>query len=204
MVPYFPSGTIHVAVVDPGVGTGRHSIVVSAGSQLFVGPDNGLMVPAASRLGEIRIYRITNFSLLGDVSATFHGRDVFARIGAYLSGGMPLEEVGQKTEDYVHLDLGSVEVGVNSISGQIIYIDDFGNAITNIQASDIFKIFHFGECIRVFTRQMRFIETYGFAGKGELLTLIGSHGFFEIAVNEGSAAKLLGIERGDEIVIEKR
>lgn len=204
VAPYFPKGTVHVAVVDPKVGTARNSIVISAGGHLFVGPDNGLMVPAASRLGDMQIHKITNFGLLGDVSATFHGRDVFARIGAYLSEGMPLKEVGETIVDHVHLDFEKVEVGANFISGQVIYIDDFGNVITNIQASNVFKMFHFEEHIRVFGNSMPFFETYGYAGEGELLTLIGSHGFLEIAVNGKSAAKVLKIERGDEVRIEKR
>ncbi|WP_370573160.1 S-adenosyl-l-methionine hydroxide adenosyltransferase family protein [Methanomethylovorans sp.] len=204
VVPYFPKGTVHVAVVDPGVGTARNSIVIYAGGHFFVGPDNGLMVPAASSQGDMQICKITNFGLLGDVSATFHGRDVFARIGAYLSGGMPLEEVGETTVDHVHLDFGTVELGANFISGHVIDIDDFGNVITNIQASDVFKKFHFEEHVRVFGKTISFLGTYGYAGEGELLALIGSHGFLEIAVNGKSAAKRLKIQRGDEVRIKKR
>ncbi len=204
VTPYFPKGTVHIAVVDPGVGTARNSIVISAGGHFFVGPDNGLLVPAASRLGYMQIRRITNFGLLGDVSATFHGRDVFARIGAYLSEGMSLEDVGETTLDYVHLDYGTVEVGYNFISGHIIYIDDFGNVITNIKASDAFKKFRIEEHVKVFGNSIPFLETYGYAGKGELLALIGSHDFLEIAVNESSAAKLLKIKCGDEVRIEKK
>lgn len=203
VAPYFPGGTVHVAVVDPGVGTARNSIVISAGGHFFVGPDNGLMVPAASRLGKMEIRKITNLGLLGDVSATFHGRDIFARIGAYLSEGMPLEEIGETTMDHVHLDFGTVEAGPNFISGHIIYIDDFGNLITNMQASDVFKKFRFEGQVRIFSNSMPFLETYGFAGEGQLLALIGSHGFLEIAVNGGSAAKMLKIQCGDEIRIEK-
>ena len=202
VVPYFPVGTVHVAVVDPGVGTARNSIVISAGGHLFVGPDNGLTVPAASRLGKIEVRKITNLGLLGDVSATFHGRDVFARIGAYLSEGMLLEEIGETTMDHVQLDFGIVETGKDFISGKVIYIDDFGNVITNIQASDVFSKFRFEEQIKVFGNPMPFLETYGFAEIGNSLALIGSHGFFEIAVNQGNAAKMLKVQCGDEIKIE--
>ncbi|MCC7576522.1 MAG: S-adenosyl-l-methionine hydroxide adenosyltransferase family protein [Methanomethylovorans sp.] len=203
VVPYFPTGTVHVAVVDPGVGTARNSIVIFAGNHFFVGPDNGLMVPAASRLGNMQVRKITNFGLLGDISATFHGRDVFARIGAYLSEGIPLEEIGETTLDYVHLDFGAVEVKANFISGEVIYIDDFGNVITNIKASDMLKMFNFKEQVRVFGNPMPFLATYGSAGQGELLALIGSHGFLEIAVNRGSAAKMLKIQCTNEVRIEK-
>lgn len=203
VAPYFPKGTVHIAVIDPGVGTSRNSIVISAGGHFFVGPDNGLMVPAASRLGDMGIYKITNFGLLGDISTTFHGRDVFARIGAYLSEGMPLEEVGEMTADYVHLDFGKVDVRDDFISGQVIYIDDFGNIITNIQASDAFKTFLIEEHVILLGNTMPFLETYGYAEKEGLLALIGSHGFLEIAVNGSSAAKVLNIKCGDEVRIKK-
>ncbi len=203
VVPYFPVNTVHVAVVDPGVGTVRKPIVISAGGHFFVGPDNGLMVPAASRLGKMDIFKIINLGLLGDVSATFHGRDVFARIGAYLSAGMPLEEISETTVDYIHLDFGKVEVKTDLISGEVIYIDDFGNIITNIQAPDMFKIFKLKEQVSVFGNTMSFLPAYGFAVQEELLVLIGSHGFLEIAVNQGSAAKMLNVECGDETRIEK-
>jgi hypothetical protein len=203
VVSYFPADTVHVAVVDPGVGTARNPIVISAGGHFFVGPDNGLMVPAASSLGYMQIFKITKFSLLGDVSATFHGRDVFARIGAYLSEGMPLDEIGETTIGHIHLDFGTVEVEDDLISGEVIYIDDFGNIITNIKASDMLKKFNFKEQVRVFGNTMPFLATYGFAGQGELLALIGSHGFLEIAVNRGSAAKILKIECMDKVRIEK-
>lgn len=203
VVPYFSKGTIHIAVVDPGVGTSRNSIVISAGGHFFVGPDNGLMVPAASRLGDMEIYKITNFDILDAISATFHGRDVFARIGAYLSKGMPLEEVGEMTVDPIYLDFGKVDVGDNFISGQVIYIDDFGTIITNIQASDVFKKFRIEEHVSLFGNKIPFLETYGHAGKGGILALIGSHGFLEIAVNGSSAAKLLKIKCSDEVRIEK-
>ena len=116
---------------------------------------------------------------------------------------MPLEEVGETTEDHVHLDFGTAEVGKDSISGQVIYIDDFGNIITNIQASDVFKKFLFEEQIKVFGNSMSFLKTYGSAEIGELLVLIGSHGFLEIAVNRGNAAKKLKIGCEDEIKVEK-
>ncbi|MGD9778768.1 SAM hydrolase/SAM-dependent halogenase family protein [Methanomethylovorans sp.] len=199
VVPYFPVGTVHVAVVDPGVGTARNSIVISAGGHLFVGPDNGLMVPAASRLGKIEVRKITNLGLLGDVSATFHGRDVFARIGAYLSEGMPLQEVGEKTLDHVHLDFGMVEVSETSITGQVIYIDDFGNVITNIRAADVLGLIRFGEVVHIFYRKMPVIRTYGLVDEGKLLALVGSHGFLEIAVNKGNASKELDVLCNDPV-----
>ncbi|MBN2109807.1 MAG: S-adenosyl-l-methionine hydroxide adenosyltransferase family protein [Methanosarcinaceae archaeon] len=201
VVPCFPEGAVHVAVVDPGVGTPRKSIVISSGGQFFVGPDNGLMVPAALRLGDMQVYRITNMELLDKVSATFHGRDVFSRIGAYLSLGMQPEDVGEKTGDYVHLDLGKVELTENSISGEIIYIDDFGNVITNIAGDVVLDRVQFGKTVMVCGADVPFMQTYGLVDKGMLLALIGSHGFFEIAMNQGSAASSLGVKNGDMLNI---
>lgn len=201
VVDYFPKGTVHVAVVDPGVGTGRNSIVISSGGQFFVGPDNGLMVPAALKLGGIQVYRITNEELLEKASATFHGRDIFARIGAFLAGGMQPEKMGERTDDYVRLDFGNVELEGNSVSGEVIYIDDFGNMITNIPAATVSDLVRFGETVKLAGRNMPFMRTYGLVEEGEVLALIGSHGFFEIAVNRGSAASLLGMKNRDRICI---
>ncbi|MDW7731868.1 MAG: S-adenosyl-l-methionine hydroxide adenosyltransferase family protein [Methanolobus sp.] len=199
VVDYFPEGTVHVAVVDPGVGTQRNSIVISSGGQFFVGPDNGLMVPAALKLDGLQVYRITNTGILGKVSATFHGRDIFARIGACLAGGMSPEKVGEITEEYVHLDFGDVEIRDDCISGEVIYIDDFGNVITNIPEAAVTNLVRFGENVKIFDRNVPFLRTYALVREGELLALIGSHGFFEIAVNRGSATSVLGLKNGDMI-----
>lgn len=201
VAPYFPPGTVHVAVVDPGVGTERNSIVISAGDHFFVGPDNGLMIPAASKLGNMQVFRITNTDLLEDVSATFHGRDIFARIGAYLAAGMSPEKVGEKTEVYVNLDFGNVEVRNNSVSGEVIYVDDFGNVITNIPGTYVLDMVRFGTTLQVSGRNVPFVKTYALVAEGELLALIGSHGFFETAVNLGNAASVLGLKSGDRIGI---
>ncbi|MGB3908600.1 MAG: SAM-dependent chlorinase/fluorinase [Methanomethylovorans sp.] len=198
-VPYFPVGSVHVAVVDPGVGTARDSIVISSGGHLFVGPDNGLMIPAASMFGKAEIRKITNSDLLGSISATFHGRDVFARIGAYLSKGLPLEEVGEPTMDHVHMDFGVVETGKDFISGKVVYIDDFGNIITNIKSSDILGTIGFGETVHIFSRDMPLMRTYALVDEGELLALVGSHGFLEIALNKGDASKKLDILCNDPV-----
>ncbi|MGA9188407.1 MAG: SAM-dependent chlorinase/fluorinase, partial [Methanosarcina sp.] len=116
LVPYFPKGTVHVGVVDPGVGTSRRALAVIAGSagkeQFFVGPDNGLLIPAARRLGKMEVYEITNPELMlkSGVSATFHGRDIFAPVGAHLSKGTSIEAVGQKVSDFVDLDFGNLGI----------------------------------------------------------------------------------------------
>lgn len=201
VVPYFPNGTVHIAVVDPGVGTERNSIVISAGGQFFVGPDNGLMVPAAARLEDMEIYKITNSGLSAEISATFHGRDIFARIGAYLSKGMTPEDFGVTSADYVHLDFGTIKVKSGTISGEVIYIDDFGNIITNIPAANVLEIAGFGNKVHIFDRDMPFMQTYGQVPERGLLALIGSHGFLEVAINRGNASAELSVRTADPVYL---
>jgi S-adenosylmethionine hydrolase len=202
VVEYFPRGTVHVAVVDPGVGTRRRPIAISAGGQYFVGPDNGLLIPAARRLGEIEVYDIRNEKLLRNVSSTFHGRDIFAPVGAYLSGGMQFKEVGNKIDDFVDIDLEKAEICGNKIKGEVVFIDDFGNIITNIPQEMILKIANHGEDLCVSGDKMPFLRTYGMVGIGDVLVLIGSHGFLEISANQGNASRVLGIENRDKVTVK--
>ncbi|MBN1133797.1 MAG: S-adenosyl-l-methionine hydroxide adenosyltransferase family protein [Methanosarcinaceae archaeon] len=206
-VEYFPKGTVHVAVVDPGVGTRRRPIAISAGGQYFVGPDNGLLIPAARKLGQMEIYDIMNQKLLCNLSSTFHGRDIFAPVGAYLSGGMQLEDVGNKIDDFVDMDSEKAEIYDNTIKGEVIFIDDFGNIITNIPKDMILKIADLGTVLYVSGNKMPFLRTYGMVGIGDLLALIGSHCFLEISVNQGNASRVLKIKNHDTVTVrplEKR
>jgi S-adenosylmethionine hydrolase len=202
VVEYFPKGTVHVAVVDPGVGTRRRPIAIFAGGQYFVGPDNGLLIPAARRLGEIEVYDIRNENLLRNVSSTFHGRDIFAPVGAYLSGGMQLEEVGNKIDDFVDMDFEKAEIFGNTIKGEAVFIDDFGNIITNIPQEMILKIADLGTELYVSGNKMPFLRTYGMVGTGDVLALIGSHGFLEISANQDNASRVLEIENGDKVTVK--
>jgi len=208
LVPYFPPKAVHIGVVDPGVGTSRRALAIKAGKpgqeQFLVGPDNGLLIPAARRLGEMEIYEITNrdFMLKSGVSATFHGRDIFAPVGAHLSGGIEIEKVGLRISDFVDLDFGNFGIDGPFLAGEVIFADSFGNVITNIPEDVILKFIAFGSRVEVNGRQAPFIQTYGFAGQEEPLILIGSHGFLEIAVNGGSAALKFGLKNGDKITIK--
>ncbi len=208
LVPYFPAKTVHVAVVDPGVGTARRALAVKAGSegdeQFFVGPDNGLLIPAARRLGGMEVYEITNLDLIlhSKVSPTFHGRDIFAPVGARLSMGVPIEDVGPKTRDFVDMDFGKFGIDGRFVFGEVLFSDSFGNVITNIPEEMILELCDYGTLLEVNGRQVPFVQTYGMAGKGEPLSLIGSHGFFELAVNQGSATRYFGIEGGDPLEIK--
>lgn len=201
VVEYFPKGTVHVAVVDPGVGTRRRPIAISAGGQYFVGPDNGLLIPAARKLGEMEVYDIRNEKLRCNLSSTFHGRDIFAPVGAYLSGGMQLEEVGNKIDDFVDMDSENAEIYGNTIKGEVVFIDDFGNIITNIPKDMILKIADLGTELYVSGNKMPFLRTYGMVGIGDLLALIGSHCFLEISVNQGNASRVLEIKNHDKVTV---
>ncbi|GFO98081.1 hypothetical protein ig2599ANME_2297 [groundwater metagenome] len=204
-VRYFPPGTVHIAVVDPGVGTQRRPIAVRAesrdfGVHYFIGPDNGLLIPAARSMGKIGVYEITNKDLFDqNVSSTFHGRDIFAPLGAHISKGMDISEVGKLISDFVDLDFGSIKKKEDSLEGKVIFIDEFGNIVTNI-SSDLID-FQPGDVMEIENKRVVFQRSYGFCREGEPLALIGSHGYLEIAVNKRNAANLFIKKQGDKIFI---
>jgi len=208
LVPYFPAKSVHVGVVDPGVGTSRRALAVKAGSkgeeQFFVGPDNGLLIPAARRLGEMEVYEIINRDLMlkSGISATFHGRDIFAPVGAHLSKGFPIEDVGKKVSDFVDLNFGKFGIDGPFLMGEVVFSDSFGNVITNIPEDLVLGLCTFGSKVEVNGRRVPFVRTYGLAEKGQPLTLIGSYGFLEIAINKGNAALQFGLKGGDQVAIK--
>ncbi|MCZ7399931.1 MAG: S-adenosyl-l-methionine hydroxide adenosyltransferase family protein [Candidatus Methanoperedens sp.] len=203
----FPSDTVHIAVVDPGVGTQRRAIAIRADSDFhgihyFIGPNNGLLIPAAKSLGYFKVYEITNTNLFRkQVSSTFHGRDIFAPVGAHISKGLDISVVGKQIFDYVDLDFGKGLKKDGSLQGRIIFIDQFGNLVTNI-SSDMVD-FQFGDVLDIQNVQVLFHKSYGFCRKGEPVAMIGSHGFLEIAVNRGNAAQFFNKKPGDEIIVRK-
>ena len=202
---YFPSGTVHIAVVDPGVGTQRRPIAIKAVSKdnrihHFIGPDNGILIPAAKSVGEPEVYEITNKKLFNqEVSSTFHGRDIFAPVGAHISKGMDIANVGRRISDFVDLDFGKGKKIGNAIEGRVIFIDDFGNIVTNI-LPDIVS-FQPADIMEIENKRVVFQRSYGSCKELEPLALIGSHGYLEIAVNRGNAANFFNKKQGDEIII---
>jgi len=182
----FPAGTIHVVVVDPGVGSKRRPIIVSANEQFFVGPDNGLFTYIYDREPSPRIVHVTSDCYFrSSVSTTFHGRDVFAPVAAALSKGVALEEFGVEIDDAVRLP--SLETPL-----RIIHIDRFGNCVTNITRAEKSLVIN-GQTISEFR------QFYGDGDDESLFAIWGSAGFLEISVNGGSAAKILNAVRGDEV-----
>ena len=204
--PYFPVGTVHVAVVDPSVGTDRRNIFITTSSQILVGPDNGLLLPAARSLGDFTVYEITNEKyMLDSISSTFHGRDIFAPVAAYITKGVSFEDIGNKIDNFVDMDFGRGEVADNTATGKIIYVDRFGNLITNIAGDLLLKLLDYNKKIKISIGKKRieipFAKSYGFVKKGEFLATVGSSNFFEISMNQGNAAKKLNVKSDDKIQI---
>ena len=200
--PYFPQGTVHVAVVDPGVGSNRRGIAVKLNNGYVVCPDNGLCsgilseAIAAVELTARQYWRVSN------PSSTFHGRDIFAPVAAHLATGVPLEQLGNEIalESLVKLDLPSLQVE-RQIIGCIQYIDRFGNLITNIPSELVKEKSWQIDLNRGKGIIINSGKTYSDVAPGKAITLIGSHGWIEIAVNGGSARKELDLTWQDKIQI---
>lgn len=190
---YFPQGTVHVAVVDPGVGGPRHPLAVEAGGYLFVGPDNGIFSPVLESAENPVIVEITKAEfMLGNVSRTFHGRDIFAPAAAHLSMGLSVLELGNPLHRPVSLDIPELKVKGDEITGAVLYSDSFGNLVTNIPG-DIIKP---GSAVYVGPHRIGPVRaSYGEVERGQLLAIIGSSGLLEISVNRGSARDVLKKER---------
>jgi len=201
---YFPTGTVHIAVVDPGVGTKRRPIAVRAQSpdgeiHYFIGPDNGLLIPAARSIGKFEVFEITNRKLFrSNVSSVFHGRDIFAPVGAHISIGLWIEEVGVEIFDFIDLDFGVGIKTAETFLGKVIFIDPFGNIVTNISSQGV--ELKSGDMLEIEGIKVPFLNSYGFCKEGEPLALIGSHGYLEIAVNQGNAARFFNKKIHDELI----
>ncbi|AFY58151.1 hypothetical protein Riv7116_5785 [Rivularia sp. PCC 7116] len=197
---YFPEATVHVAVVDPGVGGKRRAVAVELAQGFLVAPDNGLLSGVLSQNSEIAAVELTNpeYWLTSYPSTTFHGRDIFAPVGAHLASGVSLQQLGREInpESLVKLNLPSCYRKDNSIIGCIQYIDSFGNLVTNIPQSYV-KGSSWNLEIR--GNIIKSQKTYSDVQQGELVALIGSHGWVEIAVSCGNAQIELGVNNGTQV-----
>jgi len=204
-VSYFPKGTIHVAIVDPGVGTQRRPILVQTQQGFFVGPDNGLLTLASEQQGITGIHEITNPRLmLPRVSGTFHGRDIFAPTAAHLANGVHPAEFGPEIHDVVKPEFAKVTVRKNMLIGEVLHVDGFGNIITNIGEKETAQIRTKGVVNVELPNQklkLKLCKAYGEAKPQEPLALIGSHNYLEIAINQGNAATVFETKPGDKIKI---
>lgn len=202
----FPAETIHVAVVDPGVGSARRPIVVKAGGQFFVGPDNGIFTYVYDREESHEVFHITAEKYFRpSPSSTFHGRDIFAPVAAALSNGVKPGELGSLITDEVRLK-GSLKPEVlknGDIKGGIIHIDRFGNCITNITRDDVDRMKH--PTLRIKRKTIStFRDFYGSASPNTLFAIWGSAGFLEISMNGASAAVKLRAKRGDTVLVTQK
>jgi hypothetical protein len=200
----FPSRTVFVAVVDPGVGSDRRALALEAGGYRFVGPDNGIFSLILAEHPAARVREIRNAKLLRpDVSATFHARDVFAPVAGHLARGVPLADVGPVVRDPVVFALEAVRrVGKSEWEAAVVDVDGFGNLTTNLSGQDLEGILETqeGDPTRVVVVVegvvLPLVRTYSDVAEGEPCALMGSSGRLEIAVHRDSAARLLGAPRG--------
>jgi S-adenosylmethionine hydrolase len=202
VVPYFPKGTVHIAVVDPGVGTSRRSILVESKQGFFVGPDNGVLMLAAQKLGSEHTFELNNPKfMLPKISSTFHGRDVFAPAATYLDMGMKPSEFGPEISDAINPEFVKVEKINGSFTGEVLYIDGFGNIITNITQKEVADAKSVKVRFPNFSLALALKKTYSEAKFQEPIALFGSHGFLEIALNQDNVAEKLHVTAGDKIQV---
>ena len=197
-VPYFPPGTVHLAVVDPGVGSARRAIAVRAGGYYLVGPDNGLFTFVLEADGWTAVSLTAPEYRLAEVSRTFHGRDVFAPAAAYLAAGVPLERLGPPVPDPVLLRRPGCRLEGGELVGEVLDADRFGNLITSIPAARLGEVAGPGRlAVDVAGRRLRGpLGAYAEGGVGEAAVIVGSTGRLEIFVRAGSAREELGAGRG--------
>ena len=202
---FFPPGTIHVVVVDPGVGTARRPILASAGQYRFVAPDNGTLSLLFAREEGARVWHITaDHHFLNPVSNTFHARDIFAPVAGWLSRGMPEDRFGEPITDYVRFSSPKPRrVSETLLKGMALKVDTFGNLITNISPDDVPELFSDNPPpFRIIINNQEITHlnlSYSMGRPSELFAIVGSSGFIEICTNRGSAAKILNANRGAEV-----
>jgi S-adenosyl-L-methionine hydrolase (adenosine-forming) len=203
--PYFPARTIHIVIVDPGVGTARRPLLVSADNQYFIAPDNGVLSMVYDRDPNAVVRHVTaSHNFLEPVCPTFHGRDIFAPVAAYLSKAWATESFGEEITEFTRFVLPKPKSAGDSLKAVVLRVDAFGNLMTNLRSEDLpedtvatgkIKLQVGGKSVE------RFVATFGEGNNGEAVALVGSSGYVEIAVNKGSAAKALGAGRGAEVIL---
>jgi S-adenosylmethionine hydrolase len=198
---YFPSNTIHVVVVDPGVGSARRSLVVNTSRHIFLAPDNGVLSLVYEREERITVRHITAAHyFLQPVSQTFHGRDIFAAVAGHLSKGVEPEKFGDLITDFVRFAAPRPKAAGPEKIGLVIRTDKFGNLVTNFRASDLPQPADGNFRLQVGKQQItRVLRSYTEGAPGEVFAIVGSMGFIEISANRGSAARLCESAKGTEV-----
>ena len=199
---FFPKGTIHIAIVDPGVGSSRGAIVARTSNYIFIGPDNGVLTRAIAQEPSAEVRRLENPKwFLKPVSKTFHGRDVFAPAAAFLAAGADFSDVGPKLDAWVQLAFPTPQSQKDQVQGSVVYVDRYGNAITNIPNREFLDPERLADVWVGQKRVTRVHEFYQSVGPGKAVCVPGSSGFLEIAVNQGDAAKRLRLKVGSPISV---
>lgn len=202
-LPCFPGAALHVVVVDPGVGSERAILYVETAGQRLLVPDNGCWTPLADAHPDPpRVRRVTATRFWRpSVSSTFHGRDIFAPVAGHLSLGVGGEELGPETTEWVHLVMPQPTTGKNGINGEVVFVDHFGNLITNIPAGELQppEVLQVGE--KTYRSRFRWVRTYAEAPPGTLIALVSSNGMLEVAVTQGSAARRLRARIGTPVSV---
>jgi S-adenosyl-L-methionine hydrolase (adenosine-forming) len=200
---YFPSETIHLVVIDPGVGTNRIPVALQLNGQFFVGPDNGVFSLIADS-NEYRACQLTDRSYWRkNTSDTFHGRDIFAPVAAHLANGIPLNKLGKPVDKLVTYRWATPISDKDGIQGWIVHIDRFGNLISNIPA-DLIHDLSDSLRLKIYvgnTILHKLVRSFGYVEDGEPAAYIGSSGMLEVAINKGNASEMLGVQKGAQISI---
>lgn len=201
---YFPAGSVHLAIVDPGVGTERDILIVEYDQHIFIAPDNGLLGRMLDNAADARVFRLDTKCLhrlgIENPSMTFHGRDIFAPIAAELASGRTnAVTIGKAVSEWTPGWIDEPEVHAGKVAGVVITFDSFGNLITNIDAALLDGMEN--PVVHVAGHELQLLGTYGHAKPGDYLALINSFGVIEVARAEGNAAQGLGAERGAPVVV---
>jgi S-adenosylmethionine hydrolase len=202
---YFPSRTIHVIIVDPGVGTDRRPLLVSGEKQFFVAPDNGVLSVVFEREPCTVRHITAQHYFLNPASPTFHGRDIFAPTAAWLSKTLATEAFGEVITDFARFSMPKAKSNGQAVKGVVLRADAFGNLMTNLTAEDLPAGVLDGGPIQLTVngkQVLKFAQTFAGGGPGEPIAVLGSAGYLEIAVNRGNAARALGANRGAEVTLE--
>jgi S-adenosylmethionine hydrolase len=203
---YFPSKTIHLVVVDPGVGTARRPILVAGDTHYFVAPDNGVLSAVYDQSESLYVWNVTSAHYFRQpVSNTFHGRDIFAPVAAWLSKSWQTASFGEEITDFVRFAMPKPKVSGNTIEGIVLRVDNFGNLITNLTAEDVPALVAPDAkfTIRIGNAAVtKIVPTFAQGAAGETFAIIGSSGYIEICVNKGSAARAVAAGRGAEVTVE--
>ncbi len=202
---YFPARTIHVVVVDPGVGTERRPLLVSGEKQYFVAPDNGVLSMIFEREACIVRHITAEHYFLNPVSPTFHGRDVFAPTAAWLAKAFQTEAFGEEIRDFVRFTVPKAKTAGHTVKGVVLRVDAFGNLMTNLTAEIVPETAVVSGAIKLTVNGKevkKIARTFGDGNPGEAIALFGSAGYLEIAVNRGSATRTLGVNRGAEVTLD--